>query len=62
MKNYRVKVIEEHVDYVWIKADSDDAAMDLAMAEANCEYSCVYDCVIVDEEEIKSENESKGEE
>ena len=52
MKNYRVKVIEKHVDYVWVKANSADEARDLAMAEANCEYLCVYDCVIVEDDEI----------
>lgn len=52
MKEYRVKVTEKHVDYVWVKAESQEEAKKKAVEEAECEYECLYDCEIVAEEDI----------
>jgi len=52
MKRYRVKVIEKHVDYVWVDANSEDEAKDLAPSSAECEYDCLYDAVVVRTENI----------
>ena len=48
-KQYRVKVTEKHVDYVWVRADSREEACDLASAIAECEYDLLYDCEVVEE-------------
>ena len=52
MKEYRVKVIEKHSDYVWVKADSAEEAKDKAPEHAECEYEVLYDCEVVEENEI----------
>ena len=52
MKEYRVKVTEKHVDYVWVKAESSVEAKDRAHALSECEYDVLYDCEIVSENDI----------
>lgn len=47
MKRYRVKVTELHTDIVWVEADSDEEAKDLAVGESNCTFDCSYDCEIL---------------
>ena len=54
MKEYRVKVIEKHSDYVWVTANNREEAMRLAPAYAECLYESLYDCEIVEENEISS--------
>ena len=41
-KRYRVEVVEKHVDYVWVEAESEEEAEDKAPAEAHCEFMCTY--------------------
>ena len=52
MKEYRVKVTEKHVDYVWVKADSAEEAKDKAHEKSECEFELLYDCEVVEENEI----------
>lgn len=52
MKEYRVKVTEMHVDYVWVKANSAEEAKKLAPAHSECEFESLYECEIVEEYEI----------
>ena len=47
MNSYKVKVIEKHSDYVWVKADTEEEAKDKAMMESECEFEFVYDCEII---------------
>ena len=54
MKEYRVKVTEKHCDYVWVKAESRDEALEKAARLAECEYELLYDGEIMEEMEIKS--------
>jgi len=56
MKRYKVRVVESHVDYVWIEAPTAREAADLAPALSECNYECLYDCEIVDEEDIDESN------
>ena len=42
MKRFRVKVVEHHIDYVWITAETASEAEDMAPAEAECEYDVLY--------------------
>ena len=51
MKDYRVKVTEKHVDYVWVKANSEDEALRLAPHYSECEFDCLYDCEIVESDD-----------
>ena len=53
MKEYRVKVTEKHCDYVWVKAESRDEALEKAPRLAECEYELLYDAEIMEEMEIK---------
>lgn len=53
MKEYRVKVIEKHSDYVFVTAASAEEALEKAPSEAYCEFECLYDCEIIDEREIE---------
>ena len=39
---YRVKGTEKHSDYVWVEADSQSEAEDLAVAEAFCTFESTY--------------------
>jgi len=54
-KQYRVKVTEKHVDYVWVTASSRKEAEDSAHARAECEFDCLYDCQVVKTEEVDAE-------
>lgn len=56
MKDYRVKVIEKHIDYVWVKANSPEEAKNIAPSYAECEFECLYDCEIVESDEDQQEN------
>lgn len=56
MKEYRVKVTEKHSAFVWVKAESQKEAKDLAMSAAECSFECFYDCEVVAERDA-SENE-----
>ena len=58
MKEYRVKVTEKHCDYVWVKAESRDEALEKAPSLAECEYELLYDYEIVEEIEVKSWNDA----
>ena len=51
MATYRVKVTEKHSDYVWVEADSDEQAKDIAHGYSHCEFECLYDCEIISKEE-----------
>ncbi len=53
MKEYRVKVTELHTDHVWIKAESEEDAKELAHNYAECEYETLYDCEVMEERETK---------
>lgn len=55
MKQYRIKVTEQHSDIVWVDANSKAEAKELAIAEAECEYECLYDCEILEESELKGD-------
>lgn len=48
-KEYRVKVTEKHVDYVWVKAKSAEEACGKAHELSECEYEQLYDCEVVQE-------------
>jgi len=48
MKEYRVKVTEEHIDYVWIEAESRSEALELAPNRSDCHFDCVSKSEIVD--------------
>ncbi len=50
MKTYRVKVTEKHSDYVWVEAESEEEAMNMAPQHAECEFECLYNCEIVCED------------
>ena len=52
MKEYKIKVTEKHSDIVHIKAESREAALDIAHSESECEYELLYDCEVLDETEI----------
>ncbi|MCP4990489.1 MAG: hypothetical protein GY928_31950 [Colwellia sp.] len=41
-KNYRVKVVEWHVDFVWVEADSEAEAEANAYKISECRYECLY--------------------
>ena len=52
MKEYRVKVIEKHSDYVWVKANNAEEAQELAIDQAECEFETLYACEIISEETL----------
>jgi len=54
-KDYRVKVTEKHIDFVWVKAKSEEEAKDLAPCHAECEFECLYDCEIIDKDDEDEE-------
>ena len=54
-KQYRVKVTEMHVDYVWVTAESEKEARDLAPEFAECEFASTWDCEVVKVEEVDAE-------
>ena len=56
-KQYRVKVTEKHVDYVWVTASSRKEAEDSAIANSSCEYDCVYDAEIINTLKLTEEGE-----
>jgi len=58
-KKYRVRVVERHADYVWVEAESESQAEDLAPSFSFCEFECVYSSEATGEiEETIEENES----
>lgn len=53
-KFYRVKVVERHVDIIWVEAKSEEEAKDIAHSDAKCEFECVEECVVLEQcEEMK---------
>ena len=46
--DYRVKVVETHVDYVWVKAESAEQAELIAPGYACCEFEVVDYCEVVE--------------
>ncbi len=48
MKEYRVKVTEEHIDYVWVEAESKAEALERAIHKSDCHFDCVSKAEIVD--------------
>jgi hypothetical protein len=53
LRRFRVKVIEHYCDYVWVEAESSEAACREAVQTSNCEFEKVYDAYVVSEEEIE---------
>ncbi len=51
MNKYRIKVIEQHIDYVCIVAASPREAAKRAIEYSQCEFDCVYDTEIILTEE-----------
>jgi hypothetical protein len=56
IREYRVKVTEKHSDFVWVKAESEQEALDGALALAECEFECLYDCEVFEVNEIGDES------
>lgn len=52
MKEYRVMVIERHIDYVWITAESKEEAESIAHNESQCDFHLLEEVVAVEEHEI----------
>lgn len=48
-KYYKVKVIERHVDILWVSTESQEEAKDIAHSDATCAFECVEDCIILEE-------------
>jgi len=49
-KEYRVKVIEKHVDYVWVTASSAEDAESQAHEFSECQFDSLYSCEVVENE------------
>ena len=56
MKEYRIKVIELHSDFVWVTASSEEEAKEEAVKHSQCEYESLYDCEVWTEREINQED------
>jgi len=49
VKYKQVKVTERHVAYVWVEAESDELAIQLALEDYESEYECVEDAEVIAE-------------
>ncbi len=63
-RQYRVKVTEMHIDYVWIEAESRSQAESQAHEHSQCEYNSLHECLVVEEaptyEELTERNRLKS--
>lgn len=57
MKAYRVKVIERHVDYVWVEAESPEEARNKAVGVAEPGFEYTEDALVMEEREEIPEDE-----
>jgi len=52
IKRYKVKVIERHIDIVFVNADSEANAINKAINLADCTHECVDDARVLSVEPV----------